>query len=100
MKTIESVTFKLKSGVASEDFLAANQQINEWVKAQPGFESRHLARSKEDVWLDSALWHTQADAERASQQFMNELCDSKFMQMIDEASVNMSQSTVLVSLQG
>ena len=42
-ETIEITTFKLVVGRTIEDFVAANVDINAWLKRQPGFKSRRIA---------------------------------------------------------
>jgi hypothetical protein len=36
-EAIEVATFKLAKGCSADDFLAANAEVDEWLKQQPGF---------------------------------------------------------------
>ena len=58
MAILELVTFKLAKGISDEAFLAENEHLNNWVKSQPGFEYRALAKTNVGSWTDTVFWQT------------------------------------------
>ena len=97
-KTIELVIFKLINGSASNDFVAANEKLSEWLRNQPGFEFRNLSLQDDGSWVDVLQWSSMENAKRAAEKIMQELGNSPCMAMIDPDSVKMSHSQVMLSL--
>jgi hypothetical protein len=94
---IELVSFKLKDNAGVSDFIHASQEISIWVQQQTGFISRNLCLSEDGVWRDIVMWTSVEHAHQAAEKFMQELCQSSFMDMIDGDTVNMSHSAVQVA---
>lgn len=64
---LELVVFRLKEGVAREEFLATADAVSEWARSQPGFVSRDLSHAAaEDRWIEVVYWARPADAEAAA----------------------------------
>jgi heme-degrading monooxygenase HmoA len=95
--TIELVTFRLQKG-DTQGFLDANASINDWLKRQPGFVSRHLAERDDGTYLDIVFWQTHADALAASTKIMEEMAQSEAMTMIDPMGLDMSHGTIRLSV--
>lgn len=95
--TIELVTFRLQKG-DTQGFLDANASINDWLKRQPGFVSRHLAERDDGTYLDIVFWQTHADALAASTKMMEEMAQSEAMTMIDPMGLDMSHGTIRLSV--
>ena len=55
---VELVTFKAKSGVKAEQVTAAAEQVNLFLKSQPGFVSRHLGVTDDGTWYDILYWES------------------------------------------
>lgn len=91
---IELAQFKTKVGVAEGDFLEASEPVGVWIKQQPGFRYRSLARDEHGQWRDVVYWASHAHAAQASEAFMAAFGTSEFMALIDEQSLNMSHSQV------
>jgi hypothetical protein len=49
---IEVATFKLAKGCSADDFIAANAEVDEWLKQQPGFRSRRIAVREDGTIVD------------------------------------------------
>lgn len=94
MNILETVKFRLKSGITKADFIAANEELQAWVVDQPGFKQRMLTCS-EDEWLDCVVWQDKQSAERAMQAFMTEMCSTPFIKAIDETSVEVSHREIV-----
>jgi hypothetical protein len=55
-EAIEITTFRLVAGRTAKDFVAANADINEWLKRQPGFQSRRIAELDDGSIVDMLIW--------------------------------------------
>lgn len=95
--TIELVTFRLQKG-DTQGFVDANAAINDWLKRQPGFVSRHLAERDDGSYLDIVFWQSHADALAASTKMMEEMAQSEAMTMIDPMGLDMSHGTIRLSV--
>ena len=95
--TLELVTFRLARG-DTQSFVDANAAINDWLKRQPGFVSRHLAEREDGTYLDIVFWQTHADALAASHKMMEEMAQSEAMTMIDPMGLDMSHGTIRLSV--
>ena len=63
-RLIEAITVELASGATAEDFLAANQVIqDEYASQQPGYLSRETGVSEGGQWWIAIQWETQADSD-------------------------------------
>ncbi|MCW3089785.1 MAG: hypothetical protein JWP81_854 [Ferruginibacter sp.] len=51
---IEITTFKLR-GYSSEECIKANADIDEWLKQQPGFQSRRIAEKEDRTIVDMLI---------------------------------------------
>jgi len=96
---MELVTFKVFDD-AEPGFIAANARVNDWLKQQPGFVARHLARKSDGSWVDVVLWESRADAEDAARRMPAEMGESEAMRAIDPATVDMSHGTIGISFSG
>lgn len=94
--TMELVTFKVFED-AEPGFIADNARINDWLKRQPGFLARHLARKSDGSWIDVVLWESEAEAKAAAVRMLAEMGESEAMRAIDPASVDMSHGTIGIS---
>jgi len=97
--TIELVRFRLKQGKTAADWLKANEKINEWMKAQPGFRFRSLSETEDGEWLDMVYWENLKAAKAAGAKFHAEVgavCEP----LIDPGSIVVSRSKVHVMQQG
>ena len=92
-EAIEITTFKL-AGHSCADFIAANADVDAWLKRQPGFRSRHLAEREDGTIVDMLLWDTVAHGTDAMQRLMDELADSPVHAMIDQDTVSWSVTPV------
>lgn len=75
-EAIEITTFKLVKGCSTEAFVAANTDIDTWLKRQASFRSRRIARQEDGTVVDMLLWNSTAEAENAMNRLMDELPDS------------------------
>jgi heme-degrading monooxygenase HmoA len=95
--TLELVTFRLARG-DSQQFIDANAMVNDWLKRQPGFVSRHLAEREDGTFLDIVFWQSHAAALAASGKMMEEMAQSEAMTMIDPMGLEMSHAAIRFSV--
>lgn len=92
---IEIVTFKLKSGVALDDFRPLDRSVEEQhVTKQPGFISRESASSDSGEWLVIVHWRSLEDAEASMANFVSAPATEEFMSKIDMKSMTMKRYIV------
>lgn len=97
--TIELVRFRLQQGKTSADWLKANEKINAFMKAQPGFRFRSLSETDDGEWLDLVYWESPEAAEAAGKRFEAEMM-STCAPLIAHDSVVISRSKAHVMQQG
>jgi hypothetical protein len=94
MAILELVTFKLAKGISDEAFLAENEHLNNWVKIQPGFEYRALAKTNVGSWTDTVFWQNMETATAAQQSFGEEPSLQGMMKVIDVESVKVDHQQI------
>lgn len=97
--TIELVRFRLQPGKSAADWLKANEKINAWVKAQPGFRFHSVSETEEGEWWDLVYWGSMEAALAAGEKFMPEL-GGVIMPLVEPGSVVISRSKAHVMQQG
>ena len=85
---LEMTTFKLEKGKTYQDFIAANADVDIWLKKQPGFQSRHIAEQPNGTIIDALIWDSEADGTNAMHGLMKELADSPVHLVIDQGTVS------------
>lgn len=98
-EAIEITTFRLAAGLTIDDFIAANADIDPWLRLQPGFVSRHICEREEGFVVDILVWQSAEAGHRAAAGVVTEMAASPVHAAIDQATVNWSIATVRHSLQ-
>jgi hypothetical protein len=89
-------TFRLKSDVREEAFLAANERMQTaFVYHQPGFVRRTTARGEDGEWLVIGVWSTRHDAEKAGTLASDDPVAREANAMIDAASLTVKRFETL-----
>lgn len=91
---IEITTFKLARGLRMADFIAANADVDPWLRQQPGFVSRMLLQQDDGTVVDMVIWERAAQARASAQRLMRELADSPVHAAIDQRTVSWSVCAV------
>lgn len=91
---IEMTTFKLVAGLQLADFIAANADVDPWLRRQRGFVSRMLLQHPDGTVVDLVVWKRVADARASARRLMRELADSPVHAAIDQDSVCWSVSAI------
>jgi hypothetical protein len=68
--TLESCTYRLLPGTDRDAFLAANEPVERWLAAQPGYRGRQLTGDEDGAWHDLVWWADRSSAEAAAVAFM------------------------------
>jgi len=91
-EAVEITTFKLK-GYTCQQFIEANEEVDLFLKRQPGFKSRRIFE-QDGVIVDMLIWDTVANGTKSMHRLMKELSDSVVHEMIDQRTVSWNISTV------
>jgi hypothetical protein len=86
-QAIEITRFKLVAGATPADFVAANADVDVFLRSQPGFVSRRIV--EEDGYiLDMVVFERATQARRSAERLMRELADSPVHALIDHRTVS------------
>ena len=83
---IEITTFKIK-GCTFAEFIKANASIDEWLKKQPGFQSRRMAKKEDGTVVDMLIWDSVEEGTDAANRIIAETSDSKVHSLINQGTV-------------
>lgn len=97
--TIELVRFRLQPGKTAADWLKVNEKINDWMKAQSGFQFRSVSETEDGEWWDLVYWASMEAALAAGEKFIPELGDV-IKPLVTPGSVVVSRSKAHVMQQG
>jgi hypothetical protein len=87
---VEITTFYLRKGLTIGDFIAANADVDAWLRRQHGFMLRRIWQDGDGLVTDMLLWQSVRDGERAASGVVTELADSPVHDAIDHATVSWS----------
>jgi hypothetical protein len=92
-EALEITTFKLK-GCSYVDFIAANADIDAWLRRQSGFMSRRIAQREDGTIVDMLIFRSVEDAQRSASGIMTEMGNSPVHAMIDHGTVDWTVTPV------
>jgi hypothetical protein len=84
---IEITTFKIK-GCTFAEFIKANADIDEWLKKQPGFQSRRITGKEDGTVVDMLIWDSVEEGTDAMHRIISETSNSKVHSMINQGTVS------------
>lgn len=93
-EAIEITTFRLAKGLTVNDFIAANADIDPWLRKQSGFVSRHICERDDGFVVDMLVWGSAEAGHRAANGVTTEMAASPVHAAIDYSTVNWTISTV------
>ncbi|NUU03141.1 hypothetical protein [Herbaspirillum robiniae] len=94
-EAMELTTFHLAPGVTMKEFIAANADVDAWLRQQPGFILRRTSRRADGLVTDMLLWASVSHGQRAARGIVTELAGSPVHAAIDHATVDWSVSPCL-----
>jgi hypothetical protein len=86
LEAVEITTFKLR-GYTCDQFIAANEEIDAFLKRQPGFLSRKIFQKTDRTIVDMLIWDSVKNGTASMHRLMDELSDSIVHDMIDQSTV-------------
>jgi len=86
---VETVSFKLANSVTTTQFLNIARSSETFVRAQPGFLSRHLCCGSDGRWTDTVIWSDMATAQAAAAAFPQQEFAALMMSAIAPETVAM-----------
>ncbi|TFW27930.1 hypothetical protein [Duganella callida] len=92
-EAMEITSFHLAAGVTMDDFIAANADVDAWLRQQPGFILRRICQAADGLVTDMLLWKSAQDGKRAASAIMTELAHSPVHAAIDQTTVDWSVNT-------
>ena len=87
-EALEITSFRLVQGLGLKDFIAANQDIDLWLRKQPGFQWRRIGMRPDGYVVDVLLWSSAEDAHRSASGIVTEMADSAVHATIDHRTVD------------
>lgn len=97
-QVVETVTFKLNSGVSRDDFIAAAKGMNAWIKARPGFMHRRLSCAHDGTWIEHVQWQDMQAAQAAAAEIGKAPENAAFLSAIDGPTVQLMHSELEVAM--
>ena len=94
-EALEITTFRLVSGLTGTAFVKANEDINVYLRRQPGFRWRRITEDDEGRITDIVAWDSATDGERSAKGIAAEMADSPVHATIDQDTVEFHIAPVL-----
>jgi hypothetical protein len=91
---IESVTFSLADNVSDEEFLAAAEEPNKYLRCCNGFVGRQISNADGSLWLDLVFWESMDAALAAAARFNESPHITRFNSALKRGSVTISHFTI------
>jgi hypothetical protein len=98
-ETLEITTLRPAPGLTAADFVAANADIDDYLRRQPGFRWRRIVQRDDGTVVDSVAYDSRAHAERGASGIMGEMGGSPVHSTIDHSTVDWQLTTVLRNVQ-
>ena len=95
---METVTFRLTSGISRAHFAQAAQEMTGWITTRPGFVARRLSVADDGIWVEQVEWASMDDAKAAAAAIGEAQGNVPFLKFIDGASVQMRHSELEVAV--
>lgn len=87
-EALEITTFRLAAGLTGADFVRANEDINAYLRRQPGFRWRRITEGEDGTITDIVAWESVAAGRRGAEGIMTEMADSPVHAIIDQDTVD------------
>ena len=96
-RILEVVSFRLIEGGEDAGFVEAAREVNDVLRAMPGFLNRRLIKTDDRHWTDIVEWTDLESARHAAEKLHQQPGAQGFCSMIDMGSVAMADHAVLAS---
>ena len=98
--TLEVTTLRPAAGLTTADFVAANADIDSYLKRQPGFQWRRIVEAEDGTIVDIVAYDSMEHARSGAAGIGGEMADSPVHATIDHFTVNWSLTTVVHRVEG
>lgn len=93
---IETMRFRLIPGSSEEAFRSADGRLqSEFAYQQPGLLRRTTAAGADGDWIVLDLWRSEAEADAASERWVDDPVATDFMSFVDRATLQVDRYTTL-----
>lgn len=99
-ETLEVTILRPAAGLSSADFVAANEDINAYLRRQPGFRWRRILETGDGRILDIVAYDSLEHARSGAAGITGEMGDSPVHDTIDHGSVDWQLTRVLQHVEG
>lgn len=97
-ETLEITTLRPMPGLAADDFIAANADIDVYLARQPGFLWRRIVQREDGILVDIVAYDSPEHAEAGAAGIVVEMASSAVHSTIDHRTVDWQLTRVLHSL--
>ena len=87
-EALEMTTFRLMPGLTAADFVAANADIDGYLRRRPGFRWRRITEADDGTITDIVAWDSAADARHSAAGITTEMAGSPVHATIDQDTVD------------
>jgi hypothetical protein len=94
-EALEITQFRLVPGSNGADFVAANTDIDDYLRRQPGFRWRRIAQDDDGLVCDIVAWDSEADGRHSAAGITTEMGGSPVHALIDHTTVDFRIIAVL-----
>jgi hypothetical protein len=94
-ETLEVTALRPAPGLSSADFVAANEDVNAYLRRQPGFLWRRIAETSDGTIIDIVAYDTPAHARSGAAGITGEMGGSPVHDTIDHSTVDWQITSVL-----
>lgn len=86
-EALEITTYRLQDCTWGT-FLRANAELDAWLRRQPGFRSRRIARRRDGTVVDMLLWDSVAHGTASARRVLRDLRGAAIHALIDPDTVS------------
>jgi hypothetical protein len=84
---LEVTVLRPAAGLTADDFVAANDDIDDYLRRQPGFRWRRIAVAEDGTVIDIVAYDSMARARAGAAGITGEMADSPVHDTIDHGTV-------------
>ena len=99
-ETLEITTLRPAAGLTSADFVAANDDVNAYLRRRPGFRWRRIVETADGRIFDIVAYDSPEHARSGAAGITSEMAGSPVHDTIDHATVDWQLTTVLQHVEG
>ena len=99
-EVLEVTRLRLAAGLAPADFVAANDDINAYLRRQPGFRWRRIVETNDGGIIDIVAYDNHPHAHAGAAGITSEMAASPVHSTIDHSAVDWQITTVLQHVTG